>query len=206
LFIVPWNTIWLLTNPVAEYMSFSKEVSFPSHGRTVSYIINATISLLARGAISADNPITAKVSLYGYIGDLPSVTNTTAILVEFWGSLEFWGPLAFPLQEKYRTIGAILIVDVSHFPWEGSTSIVYRSSGEFDVSVLFLDSHSQILQRIELNNMITIASEQETFAYVTSVTFVSLDLVIVALMLLDLKDTRTDDRRHRQQRYAETEP
>jgi hypothetical protein len=201
LYVIPWNTVLLLSNPVPEYVPFSKEVCFPSHGGTVSYIINGTISLRARGAISADNPIDVNFSIEdAHIQDLPSVTNTRKIVVEFRGSL------AFPLRWQYWYIVGTISIDVTHSPWEGSTSVVYHSSGKFDVRLTFLDSHSEQLQRADLTDIITVGPQQETFAYVTAVAFVSLDLIIIALMLLDIKDTRTDERHDSQQRYAETEP
>jgi hypothetical protein len=92
---------------------------------------------------------------------------------------------------------------------------VYISSGEFGVIARFLNSRDEILQQITLVSGIKVGSYEETLSYVTSLAFVSLDLVIVALdlivvalMLVELriKDTRTHERKDGQEKYAETEP
>lgn len=168
------------------------------------------------GAISEDNPMKAEAYIANSpLKNLTIFTNTTEISIGFGGSSEF------PLKENpgenwYR--GGYIFINVTSFPWNGygSTRIVYFSPGQFDLIVRFLNSrfwlpgYAIVLQEITVKNLITIGPQQETFAYVTSVAFVSLDLIIIALMVLDvllnLKDTRTNDRDHSQERYPETEP
>jgi hypothetical protein len=208
LLIIPWDAVWLLANPltslVYENPSFNTEVRFPLHGGTVSFAVNGTILLHAKAAISADNPIIAEVFIANSpLKDLSTVTNTTQIAVGFDGTLRL--PLTWT-SIGYQ--GGIIFINVASFPWNGygSVSIVYLSSGEFDVIARFLDSRGVILQQITLVNDIVVGPQQETLTYVTSIAFVSTDLIIVVLMLLDLKDIRADDGSRRQKKQTETEP
>jgi len=196
----------LLTRNVSEYATFSEQVDFPAHGTTVSFTVNGSVWLSAMGAISANNPMRAEAFILNSpLENLTSLTNTTQIAVGFGGSLEF--PLTQNVGENWYR-GGFVFIDVTSFPWDGrgSTRIVYFSPGQFDVIVRFLNSRNWILQQMTVPNIITVGPQEQTFAYVTSVAFVSLDLIIVALMLLDLKDTRTNDREHSQEKYPETEP
>lgn len=201
MYVIPWNIVWLLANPVPEVKEFSRIVTFPLKDTTVSYTINGTIILRARGAISADNPITAEAFI-GNLGilNLPSVTKTTTIVVVFLGTFEY------PLKPPCYCMAGMIYIDLAKFPWDDSTSMVYHRSGNFDVIVRFQNSNEETIQETILTNEITVGSQQETFAYVTSVAFVSLDVIIVALMLLEFRDTRADDGSRRQKKCTETEP
>jgi hypothetical protein len=216
-YITPWETVILLARNVSQYAPFSEQVHFPSSdGTTISFTVNGSIRLSAMGAISEDNPIKAEAYIANSpLENLTIFTNTTEISIGFGGSLEF------PLKENpgenwYR--GGYIFINVTSFPWNGygSTRIVYFSHGQFDLIVRFLNSrfwlpgYAIILQEITVKNLIAIGPQQETFAYVTSVAFVCLDLIIIALMALEIllnsKDPRTNDREHGRESYPETEP
>jgi hypothetical protein len=96
-YIIPWDAVRMLTSPIPQFASydFGKQVSFTSHGKTIPFTVNGTILLLAKGPISADNPVIAEVYITHTLSleNLTELTNTTRIAVGFNGSL------AFPLTQ-----------------------------------------------------------------------------------------------------------
>lgn len=69
------------------------------------------------------------------------------------------------------------------------------------MSVFFYDAKMQAMRQLPFYDVIVIGPEESTFSYVTSMTFLSLELVIIGRMVLEL---RTKDGGYAQQGYSET--
>lgn len=75
------------------------------------------------------------------------------------------------------------------------------AAGSYYFVVRLLDEKMQTLFEVPFDNAIVIGTQDLTFTYVTGITLLSLELVIIAVMLLDL---RTKDRHDGQDEYSET--
>ena len=134
------------------------------------------------------------------ISTLQTKLNFTRVRVILWGALSF--PYTTNGTEYEYTVGVVYLHPNSVNGLGGSVWIVYLRSGQFDVSVLF-DNSTETIRRIDYPKIITIESSELTFSFVTSLVFVSLELVIAGLMLLDFS---THARSYTEQRYSKTDP
>jgi hypothetical protein len=172
--IIPWNTVLLLIlNPTPEHV--------PLTGYVDSQSVFCDVLLTARGPVSALNPIKATVLV---VADRTAEFNFSYITVVFWNSLEY----PYNITGSEYNIAKVLLHPTSAVNgWDGSIQIVYPASGNFDVSVFFFDAKMQAMRQLSFHSAIIIAPQESTFSYVTSITFLSLELVVIGLMILEFR-------------------
>ncbi len=200
--ILPWQPLLLfIAYSTPEPVSLSGEVNFGTYTGPKSESISCSILLTAKGPIGAFNPVTAKVDVImnNAISVFENQLNFSVIRVILWDSL------AFPYNSTTYPYSAGIIdlhPTASQNQWSNSKLVVYLRSGQFDVTVEF-QSANYVVGRIDFPKAITIESSEATFSYITSLVFVSLELVIAGLMLLDFS---THARSNAEKKYSETEP
>lgn len=119
------------------------------------------------------------------------------------------GALSFPYNSGEYSSGAAafnLGPTWSANEWVATNVIVYFLSGKFDVTLQFVKDQphgSTILLVVPFPNAITIDSSEVTFNYVTSLVFVSLELVVVGLMIYEVA---RDLGKYEEKRFSNTDP
>ncbi|MGA3108620.1 MAG: hypothetical protein ABSD99_04065 [Candidatus Bathyarchaeia archaeon] len=119
-------------------------------------------------------------------------------------SVFLFGARAFPQNvsnSEYGLVNILLHSTKAINGWNGSVQVVYMASGNFDLSVNLLDWKMQAIVEVPFFDAITVGSQDLTFTYVTGITLLSLELVIIAVMLLDLRTKNGHDAQHE---YSET--
>ncbi len=195
--ILPWQPLFLfIVYSTPEAISLSGEVSFGAYTGQNSHFISCFVLLTAKGPIGAFNPVNAKVDVImdNAVSVLENELNFSVIRVILWGSL------AFPYNSTNYPYSAGIIdlsSTTSQNEWSNSKLVVYLTSGQFDVSVEF-ENASYVVGSINFSKAVTIESSETTFSYVTSLVFVSLELILVGMMLLDFSThARSDaDQKH----------
>jgi hypothetical protein len=195
--ILPWLPLILLTyyeTPEHVYATGDAYIT-----ETITQKVGCQILLTTHGPISALNPLTVKIDVI-----TATVIPTLETILGF-SKVQAFLPHALPFPySSANYLWSYAIVDLhrsSYNSWSGSQNIVYPSSGNFDVTIQLQNATGWILRQVFYNGIISIASSEITFSYVTSLVFVSLELVIVGLMVYEVA---RDIGRYKEKCYTKT--
>lgn len=190
--IIPWNALLLvMRNPNVEYVTQGTELG--SLGG-VSFRLNMT----AQGPFSAWNPITLNIYFFAdsdLVYRLGSPKQVQVVLFDARAYPENVTNPSYPLA-------AFLLNPTGSTPiWQRSVQVIYTTAGNFDLAFRFLNDKMQTVAQPGFRQVISIASQDVTFSYVSTISFISLEIVIIAITLLEL---RAKDGHNASETYSET--
>jgi len=192
--ILPWQPLLLfIVYSTPQFKTLNAYAYFGNYALPEPQEIGCSVLVTTKGPIAAFNPVTARIDII--MSDAISVQQKKL----HFGIIRVVlpGALAFPFNSTAYPY-AIGVMDLhpttAQNVWSNSKLVVYLTNGTFPVSVLFVNAYGNYtVATADFPDAITIGSSEATFSYMTSLVFVSLELVIVGMMLLDFSTHARND-------------